>query len=101
MHTHESQGQKLTHDHQDGWMPHGYYEHPQDIWEPGRSAARRQVRAHSSDDMAGVGELRDVIDPVAVVLRPDGSVDVYGQVAVIDQRKEAGADAPRAFTPPF
>jgi hypothetical protein len=46
------------------------------------------IRVHSSDDMADVGELADVTDPVAVVLRADGSVDVYGQVAVVDQRTE-------------
>lgn len=45
----------------------------------------RHIRYHSSDDMTGVGEFRDVMEPVAVVLRSDGSVDVYGQVAVIDQ----------------
>lgn len=44
------------------------------------------TRFHSSGDMAGLAELADATDPVAVVLRNDGSVDVYGQVAVIDQR---------------
>lgn len=44
------------------------------------------VRYHSSDDMDGLGELSDVTEPVAVVIRPGGSVDVYGCVAVIDQR---------------
>lgn len=44
------------------------------------------VRYHSSDDMDGLGELAAVTDPVAVVLRNDGSVDVYGWVAVVDQR---------------
>jgi hypothetical protein len=48
--------------------------------------APRAVRQHSSDDMDGLGGLADVTDPVAVVLRADGSVDVYGWVAVIDQR---------------
>jgi hypothetical protein len=46
----------------------------------------RTVRYHSSDDMDGLGELREVTEPVAVVLRKDGSADVYGYVAVIDQR---------------
>lgn len=45
----------------------------------------RHVRYHSSDDMDGLGEFADTVEPVAVVLRPDGSLDVYGQVAVIDQ----------------
>jgi len=45
------------------------------------------MRFHSSDDMSGLGELAAVTEPVAVVLRPDGSVDVYGHVAVIDQRR--------------
>lgn len=53
------------------------------------------VRYHSSDDMAGLGEFRDVIEPVAVVLRKDGSVDVYGYVAVVDQRPA------KQFEPPF
>ena len=44
------------------------------------------VRYHSSDDMHGVGELAGITEPVAVVIRPDGSVDAYGYVAVIDQR---------------
>ena len=45
----------------------------------------RHVRYHSSDDMADLGELWETVEPVAVVLRADGSVDVYGYVAVIDQ----------------
>jgi hypothetical protein len=48
--------------------------------------ARAPVRCHSSDGMAGLGEVSDVTEPVAVVLREDGSVDVYGYVAVVDQR---------------
>lgn len=50
------------------------------------SMNREYIRFHSSDDMDGLGELADVYEPVAVVLRYDGSVDVYGQVAVVDQR---------------
>lgn len=49
-------------------------------------ANTRFIRYHSSDDMAGLGEFRAVTEPVAVVLRKDGSVDVYGYVAVVDQR---------------
>ena len=45
----------------------------------------RHVRYHSSDDMADLGELWETVEPVAVVLRADGSLDVYGYVAVIDQ----------------
>jgi hypothetical protein len=52
----------------------------------GAPANTRTVRYHSSDDMAGLGELAEVTEPVAVVLRGDGSVDVYGYVAVVDQR---------------
>jgi hypothetical protein len=48
-------------------------------------AGVRSIRQHSSEDMAGLGEFTDTAEPVAVVLRPDGSVDVYGYVAVIDQ----------------
>jgi hypothetical protein len=92
MHEHEFQGQKLVHDHAGGDQQHGYFEHPEDVWKPGRSAARRQVRAHSSDDMNGVGELNGVMAPVAVVLRSDGSVDAYGDLAVIDQRKDEETD---------
>jgi hypothetical protein len=47
-----------------------------------------EIRNHSSDDMDGLGELEGVTCPVAVVLRPDGSVDVYGYVHVVDQRPE-------------
>jgi hypothetical protein len=45
-----------------------------------------RIRYHSSDDMDGVGELPGVTEPVAVVIRPDGSLDVYGDVAIVDQR---------------
>jgi hypothetical protein len=44
------------------------------------------IRRHSSDDMTGLGEFTGTTEPVAVVIRPDGSIDVYGYVAVIDQR---------------
>ena len=50
----------------------------------------RDIRYHSSDDMTGLGELKSVMEPVAVVLRRDGSIDVYGQVAVVDQIGQAG-----------
>ena len=46
----------------------------------------QDVRHHSSDDMDGLPELADATEPVAVVIRPGGSVDVYGHVAIIDQR---------------
>lgn len=45
-----------------------------------------RIRYHSADDMMGLGELAEVTEPAAVVIRPDGSVDVYGYMAVIDQR---------------
>lgn len=45
----------------------------------------RDIRYHSGDDMSGLGEFENVMEPVAVVLRPDGSIDAYGYVAVIDQ----------------
>jgi hypothetical protein len=51
-------------------------------------AARKNtlhVRYHLSIDMRGLGEMREVTAPAAVVLRKDGSVDVYGNVAVVDQ----------------
>lgn len=43
------------------------------------------VRYHSSDDMTGP-EFEGVYEPVAVVVRPDDSVDAYGYIAVLDQR---------------
>lgn len=46
------------------------------------------IRYHSSDDMAGLGELADTMEPCAVVIRPGGSVDVYGYIGVVDQRPE-------------
>lgn len=52
-------------------------------------AARMANRVHSSDDMDGSRELAGVTEPVAVVVRPDGSLDVYGCVGVVDQRPEA------------
>jgi hypothetical protein len=86
MHEHRLQGQTLRHEHAGGTQEHGYYEHPQDGWKPGRAAVRRQVRAHTSDHMTGLGEFRGVTEQAAVVIREDGSVDAYGQVAVVDQR---------------
>lgn len=52
-----------------------------------RQRVAGDIRYHSSDDMDGLGEFRDVSEPVAVVLRRDGSVDVYGLIAVVDQRQ--------------
>lgn len=45
------------------------------------------VRHHSSDDMDGLRELAGITEPAAVVLRPDGSVDVYGYIGIVDQRR--------------
>ena len=56
--------------------------------------ASGRVRVHSSDDLAGLGELADVAEPCAVVIRPDGSVDVYGYIGVVDQRPDVAAEAP-------
>lgn len=53
----------------------------------------RYVRYHSADDGMRLHELREVIEPVAVVLRKDGSVDVYGQVGVVDQRRPCTDEA--------
>lgn len=53
------------------------------------------TRHHSSDDMTGP-EFANVTEPVAVVIRPDGSADVYGYVAVIDQRPEDTDSDPAA-----
>jgi hypothetical protein len=44
--------------------------------------------------MAGLAEFRDVTEPVAVVLRDNGSVDVYGYVAVVDQRSGFREEVP-------
>lgn len=44
------------------------------------------IRRHSSRDMDGLGEFEGCTDPVAVVIRPDGSLDVYGFIGVVDQR---------------
>lgn len=49
------------------------------------------VRYHSADDMDGLAELGAIAEPVAVVIRPDDTVDAYGYVAVVDQRA-AGPD---------
>jgi hypothetical protein len=45
------------------------------------------VRYHSTDDMDGLGELKEISQPVAVVIRKDGSLDVYGYVGIVDQRR--------------
>lgn len=47
----------------------------------------KYVRYHPAKHMTGLHEMRGVTEPAAVVLRKDGSVDVYGYglVAVIDQ----------------
>jgi hypothetical protein len=94
MHEHTFQEQKLRHDHSGGELSHGYYEHPEDGYVAGRLAARRQVRAHLSEHMTGLGELRGVTAPAAVVLRKDGSADVYGPVTVVDQRPAEDSEAP-------
>lgn len=54
------------------------------------------TRHHSSDDMTGLGEFEGITEPVAVVIRPDGSVDIYGYVAVIDQRGSEEDEEPPA-----
>lgn len=54
-----------------------------------------RVRFHSAAHAQGVGELRGVELP-AVVLREDGTLDVYGQVTVLDQ---APADTFGGYTP--
>lgn len=53
------------------------------------------IRNHSSDDMTGP-EFSSIVEPVAVVLRSDGSIDSYGHVAVIDQRSEDIAELDQA-----
>ena len=65
------------------YWANGLYE-----WVPtdGLKSRPHDIRQHSADDMCGLGELADVTEPVAVVIRPDGSVDVYGYLAVVDQR---------------
>jgi hypothetical protein len=63
----------------------GHDEDGYPVWSAERGS-QASVRNRSSDDMDGLGELAGVTEPVAVVLRGDGSVDVYGLVAVIDQR---------------
>lgn len=58
------------------------------------------VRYHSTDDMGPPGgELAAISEPVAVVLRPDGSVDVYGCIAIVDQR-QAVSSLPLAVRAP-
>jgi hypothetical protein len=44
------------------------------------------VRFHPADHMEGLRELAGVTEPAAVVVRPDGTLDVYGPVDVVDQR---------------
>ena len=65
------------------YWANGLYE-----WVPtdGLKSRPHDVRVHSADDMCGLGELADVTEPAAVVIRPDGSVDAYGYLAVVDQR---------------
>jgi hypothetical protein len=53
------------------------------------------VRYHSSDYMDGLREFAGVTEPVAVVIRPGGSVDVYGCVAIIDQRPATSTECLR------
>lgn len=52
----------------------------------------KDIRYHSSDEMNGEGEWEGITEPVAVVIRADGSVDAYGYLAVIDQRPEIRAE---------
>lgn len=52
------------------------------------------IRYHSSDDMDGLGEFDGVAEPVAAVIRADGSIDAYGYLAVVDQRTPAAAEVP-------
>ena len=47
--------------------------------------SERYIRKHPSRHMEGLGELKGVRERAAVVLRQDGSVDVYGDIAVVDQ----------------
>lgn len=66
-----------------------YWATGQREWVPtdGLKSRKYDVRVHSSDDMCGLPELDEFIsEPVAVVIRPDGSVDAYGYIAVVDQR---------------
>lgn len=49
---------------------------------------KRYTRYHPAGHMTGLGELRGVTKAAAVVVRFDGSVDAYGDVAVIDQAAE-------------
>jgi hypothetical protein len=44
------------------------------------------VRFHPAEHMGGLGELAGVTEPAAVVVRRDGTLDVYGPVDVVDQR---------------
>lgn len=55
------------------------------------SEQRMTSRFHSSDDMDRLRELAHVTEPVAVVVRPDGSLDVYGHVGIVDQRADVSA----------
>jgi hypothetical protein len=50
------------------------------------------IRNHSSDDISDDETLPNITEPVAVVLRADGSIDVYGFVAVVDQRADADTE---------
>ena len=46
------------------------------------------VRAHPGPDGGErlPGEVAERMEPVVVVIRPDGSIDTYGYVGIIDQR---------------
>lgn len=46
----------------------------------------QEIRYHSSEAMSDTREFDGVYEPVAVVIRADGSIDAYGYVAVIDER---------------
>lgn len=60
-----------------------------------RNTAR--VRHHPAElpgFTPGEREFEGITEPCAVVIRPDGSVDVYGYIGVVDQRPDVAADAP-------
>ena len=49
------------------------------------------VRFHPAEHMEGLRELAGVTESAAVVVRRDGTLDVYGPVDVVDQRDVAEA----------
>jgi hypothetical protein len=49
-----------------------------------------EIRIHNTDAMVGLAELEHVTDDFAVVVRADGSLDVYGYVPIVDQRPVPG-----------